>query len=130
VSTPPGGIPPTNDPKVLMRSRQYGVLLLLAVAGLIVSTGSWLFLEGVHELETAVLFGSAATLSVSTPAPLLVFKGLARSLSLTGFRDGSTFPTVFLGVAACLVSEALAAFVDVRIGDTPEPVAFPAAATP
>src|SRR6476469_490370 len=49
------GEPLSTDPKVLIRSRQYRVLLVLAaLVGLVVSTASWLFLEAVHEIEVEV----------------------------------------------------------------------------
>ncbi len=47
--------PPPADPSALIRSEQYRVLLVLAaIVGLVVSTASWVFLEGVHELQVAV----------------------------------------------------------------------------
>jgi H+/Cl- antiporter ClcA len=47
--------PLSSDPKALIRSRQYRVLLLLAaLVGLLVSAASWLFLEAVHEIEVEV----------------------------------------------------------------------------
>jgi H+/Cl- antiporter ClcA len=47
--------PLPSDPKALIRSRQYRVLLILAaVVGLLVSAASWLFLEAVHEIEIVV----------------------------------------------------------------------------
>ncbi len=48
------------------------------------------------------LFGQAATVSLSTLALLLLFKGLAWSISLGNFRGGPTFPALFLGVVAGL----------------------------
>jgi hypothetical protein len=43
--------PLSSDPKALIRSRQYRVLLILAaLVGLLVSAASWLFLEAVHEI--------------------------------------------------------------------------------
>ena len=47
---------------------------------------------------------SAATLSVSTLALLLLFKGLAWSISLGSFRGGPTFPALFLGVVGGLIA--------------------------
>jgi H+/Cl- antiporter ClcA len=48
-------LPSTTDPKELIRSRRYRMMLLLAaLVGLVVSTASWLFLEGVHEIEAWV----------------------------------------------------------------------------
>jgi len=52
----------------------------------------------------AALVNSAPTLSVSTLVLLLVFKGLAWSISLGNFRGGPTFPALFLGVAAGLLA--------------------------
>jgi hypothetical protein len=44
-----GDAPPV-DPAALIRSRQYGVLLVLAaLVGLLVSVASWCFLELVHD---------------------------------------------------------------------------------
>ena len=50
------------------------------------------------------LFSSAATVSLSTLALLLLFKGLAWSVSLGNFRGGPTFPAIFLGVTAGLLA--------------------------
>jgi chloride channel protein, CIC family len=52
----------------------------------------------------AALVSSAPTLSASTLVLLLVFKGLAWSISLGNFRGGPTFPALFLGVAAGLLA--------------------------
>lgn len=52
----------------------------------------------------AALLNSAPTLSVSTLVLLLLFKGLAWSISLGNFRGGPTFPALFLGVAAGLLA--------------------------
>ena len=52
----------------------------------------------------AALVNSAPTLSVSTLVLLLVFKGLAWSISLGNFRGGPTFPALLLGVAAGLLA--------------------------
>ena len=50
------------------------------------------------------LFKDAPTVSLWTLALLLVFKGLAWSISLGNFRGGPTFPAVFLGVVAGLLA--------------------------
>ena len=60
------------------------------------------------------LFGGAATISLSTLALLLVFKGLAWSISLGSFRGGPTFPAIFLGVVAGLMAGHLPGY-----GETP-----------
>jgi hypothetical protein len=69
------------------------------------------------EPETAVLFSgesafdelfaSAATVSMATLALLLLFKGLAWSISMGSFRGGPTFPALFLGVVAALMADHL-----------------------
>jgi H+/Cl- antiporter ClcA len=50
------------------------------------------------------LFDNAATLSLTTLALLLIFKGLAWSISLGNFRGGPTFPAIFLGVVGALLA--------------------------
>ena len=50
------------------------------------------------------LFASQATLALSSLALLLLFKGLAWSISLSCFRGGPTFPAIFLGVVAGLLA--------------------------
>src|SRR5262249_21323279 len=56
------------------------------------------------------LFSSAATISLWTLALLIVFKGLAWSISLGNFRGGPTFPAIFLGVVAGLLAGHLPGF--------------------
>ena len=60
------------------------------------------------------LFGAAATISLSTLALLLVFKGLAWSISLGSFRGGPTFPAIFLGVVAGLLAAHLPGFAETQ----------------
>jgi chloride channel protein, CIC family len=64
--------------------------------------------------ETAFdgLFSSAATISLGSLALLLVFKGLAWSISLSSFRGGPTFPAIFLGVVAGLLAGHLPGFTE------------------
>jgi H+/Cl- antiporter ClcA len=50
------------------------------------------------------LFASASTTSISALVLLIVFKGLAWSISLSSFRGGPTFPAIFLGVVAGLLA--------------------------
>ena len=52
----------------------------------------------------AALFDSAGTIALSTVALLILFKGLAWSISLGSFRGGPTFPAIFLGVVAGLMA--------------------------
>ena len=56
------------------------------------------------------LVAQAATLSQSTLALLILFKGLAWGVSLGSFRGGPTFPALFLGVAGGLLAADLPGF--------------------
>jgi len=88
--------------------------LLTVVAGLAVGALAIAFEQATDVSSSAVLFSgqdafnalfdSAATISLSTLTLLLVFKGLAWSVSLGSFRGGPTFPALFLGVAAGLLA--------------------------
>ena len=69
------------------------------------------------------LFDPAATISLSTLALLLVFKGLAWSISLGSFRGGPTFPALFLGAVAGLLAAHLPGY-----GETQAVAALAAAA--
>ncbi len=60
------------------------------------------------------LFASATTVSVSTLALLLLFKGLAWSVSLGNFRGGPTFPAIFLGVSAGLLAAHLPGYAETQ----------------
>ena len=60
------------------------------------------------------LFGQAATVSLSTLALLLLFKGLAWAISLGNFRGGPTFPAVFLGVVAGLMAQHLTGYAETQ----------------
>jgi hypothetical protein len=60
------------------------------------------------------LFSSAATISLSTLALLILFKGLAWSISLGNFRGGPTFPAIFLGVAAGLMAQHLPQYAETQ----------------
>ena len=63
------------------------------------------------------------SLSLSTLTLLLVFKGLAWSISLGNFRGGPTFPALFLGTVAGLLAADLPGF-----SETPAVAALMAAA--
>src|SRR5215470_7980188 len=56
------------------------------------------------------LIKQGPTLALSTLAFLLLFKGLAWSISLGNFRGGPTFPALFLGAAAGLLAAHLPGF--------------------
>src|SRR5215510_8390979 len=85
-------------------------LLLTMVAALVVGGLAIAFNEATGQPITAVLFSgqnafgdlakSESTLSLSTLALLLVFKGLAWGVSLGNFRGGPAFPALFLGASA------------------------------
>ena len=91
----------------------------LAVGGLAIA-----FAEATDESPDAVLFsgqeafgslfGQAATISLSTLALLLLFKGLAWSISLGNFRGGPTFPAIFLGVVAGLMAAHLPGYAETQ----------------
>lgn len=91
------------------------VLFALAVGGLAIA-----FAQITDEPVNTVLFSGedafddlwtqAATISTSTLALLLLFKGLAWSISLAGFRGGPTFPALFLGAVGGLIVADLPGF--------------------
>jgi len=58
----------------------------------------------------STLFKTAPSLSLWTLALLLLFKGLAWSISLGNFRGGPTFPALFLGSVAGLLAAHLPGF--------------------
>jgi H+/Cl- antiporter ClcA len=88
--------------------------LLTIVAGLVVGGLAIAFAQATDQPPDAVLFsgqeafgslfGSSATIALSTLALLLVFKGVAWSISLGNFRGGPTFPAIFLGVVGGLIA--------------------------
>ena len=99
-------------------------VVLTTAAGLLVGGLAIAFAESTGEPTTAVLFSgesafgdlfdSAATISLSTLALLLVFKGLAWSISLGNFRGGPTFPAIFLGVVAGLMAAHLPGYAETQ----------------
>ena len=88
--------------------------VLTIVAALVVGGLAIAFNQATGEPVDAVLFSgqdefgqllsTAAPVSLSTLALLLVFKGLAWSVSLGNFRGGPTFPALFLGAAGGLLA--------------------------
>jgi len=87
----------------------------LIVAGLAIAfqqtTGKG-FMEVLFSGQSALpgLVSHAPAWSLSALALLIVFKGLAYSLSLGSFRGGPTFPAIFLGAAAGLMAAQLPGF--------------------
>jgi H+/Cl- antiporter ClcA len=94
--------------------------LLLPLAGLLVAGLAIAFHQTTGKGVDEVLFSGqdalpglvahAGTWSLSALALLIVFKGLAYSLSLGSFRGGPTFPALFLGAAAGLMMAQLPGF--------------------
>ena len=96
------------------------LLVLLPLAGLAVGGLAIAFSEitgrGVNEVlfsgQDALpgLASGAGTWSLAALAWLIVFKGLAYSISLGGFRGGPTFPAIFLGAAGGIMASRLPGF--------------------
>jgi H+/Cl- antiporter ClcA len=89
----------------------------LPVIGLVVAGMAYAFGQITDESPMSVLLSGqdalpglvagAGTLSLSTLAWLIGFKGVAYGLSLGSFRGGPTFPALFLGAAAGLMASHL-----------------------
>ncbi len=85
----------------------------MVAAGLAIGGIAIVFSEATGEPANLVLFSGqeafgplvdqASTLSRSTLALLILFKGLAWAISMGSFRGGPTFPALLLGVAAGLM---------------------------
>jgi H+/Cl- antiporter ClcA len=88
--------------------------VLTIAAGVVVGGLAIAFNQATDQPANAVLFSgqeafegllsAAPALSLSALALLLVFKGLAWSISLGNFRGGPTFPALFLGVVGGLLA--------------------------
>jgi hypothetical protein len=100
-----------------IESREF---VLLPLAGLAVA-GSAIAFEAItdHSVNDVLFSGEAAlpglvsgagTWSVAALLLVIVFKGLAWTISLASFRGGPVFPALFLGAAAGLVGSHLAGF--------------------
>jgi H+/Cl- antiporter ClcA len=98
--------------------------LFTIVAGLAVGGLAIAFSESTGKSPDAVLFsgqdsfgslfGSEASIAVSTLVLLFLFKGLAWSVSLGNFRGGPTFPAIFLGVVAGLIAAHLPGYAETQ----------------
>ena len=94
--------------------------LLIPAAALAVGALAIAFNQITHQPADAVLFSGqdafsslikqGPTLAMSTLAFLLLFKGLAWSISLGNFRGGPTFPALFIGAAGGLLAAHLPGF--------------------
>ena len=108
--------------------------LLLPAAALAVGGLAIAFSEITHQSADTVLFSGqdafssmlkqGPTLALSTLAFLLLFKGVAWSISLGSFRGGPTFPGLFIGAAGGLLAAHLPGF-----SETPAVAVLMAAAT-
>jgi len=96
------------------------LLLLLPVVGLVVA-GLAIAFHGITSRSTSeVLFSGQDALSglvsgaggwtIAALVWLIVFKGIAYSLSIGSFRGGPTFPAVFLGAAGGILASHLPGF--------------------
>jgi H+/Cl- antiporter ClcA len=93
---------------LFLRTRvEYRMLLLTPVAGLAVAGLAIAFAEGTGKGSAEVLFSGqtalgpliahSASYTVGALVLLLACKGLAYSVSMSGFRGGPTFPAMFTG---------------------------------
>jgi H+/Cl- antiporter ClcA len=101
----------------LLEAREF---LMLPLAGLAIGALAIGFSELAGKPFEEVLFSGEAALpglvegaetwSVAALAWLMLFKALAWSISLAGFRGGPIFPALFLGAAGGLMASHLAGF--------------------
>jgi H+/Cl- antiporter ClcA len=85
-------------------------MLVLPLAGVVVALLAIIYAEGTGKPSSEVLFSGqddigplithAASYSVGALLLLLVCKGLAYGVSLSGFRGGPIFPAMYIGAAA------------------------------
>ena len=95
-------------------------LIATPVAGLAVAGLAIIFFEWTGKGENNVLFSgqselgplvtSAAGWSVGALVLLVIFKGLAWSVSMASFRGGPAFPALFIGAAGGIVASHLPGF--------------------
>ena len=110
--------------------------MLLPAAGLIIAGLAIAFQQATGKPFQEVLFsgqsaipqllGKAGTWSIGVLALLILFKGIAYSLSLGSFRGGPTFPGLFLGAVAGLMAGQLPGYSSPR----PSPWAWPPRSRP
>ena len=92
-------------------------LLLVPVAGIVVAGCAIAFAQATGETENAVLFSGSRALTPVVQqsaafgagglAALVLFKGLAWSVSMGSFRGGPVFPAIFLGTSGGLLASYL-----------------------
>jgi H+/Cl- antiporter ClcA len=106
--------------RLTMRVVSRRPLVLTTAAALVVGGLAIAFNQATDQPVDAVLFSGqdafsslfkdGPNLALSTVALLLVFKGLAWSVSLGNFRGGPTFPALFLGAVGGLLAGHLPGF--------------------
>ncbi len=99
---------------------RHRLFVLLPVIALIIGGLAIVFTQTTGHSSSEVLFSGqdqlpglvsgAGSWSLAALAWLIVFKGLAYSLSLGAYRGGPTFPALFLGAAAGLMASHLPGF--------------------
>lgn len=92
-------------------------LLWVPVAGIVVAGCAIAFAQATGETENAVLFSGSRALTPVVQqsaafgagglAALVLFKGLAWSVSMGSFRGGPVFPAIFLGTSGGLLASYL-----------------------
>jgi H+/Cl- antiporter ClcA len=102
------------------RSVRRRPMILVPAAGIVVAGFAIAFSQITDQTSYAVLFSGsralsplidqASTLSVATIAWLVLFKGLAWSVSMGSFRGGPVFPAIFMGTAGGLLASHLPGF--------------------
>jgi len=85
------------------------IMLLTPVAGLVIAVLAIVYAEATDKSTADVLFSGETALpglidqsagyTVGTLMLLMLFKGLAYSVSLSSFRGGPTFPAMYIGAA-------------------------------
>jgi H+/Cl- antiporter ClcA len=107
--------------KLLVRTQPY---LLIPAAGLVVAGLAIAYAQSTDQPANSVLFSgqdalpslisSGRTLAVSTLALLFLCKGIAWGVSLGSARGGPTFPALFLGATAGLLTSHLPGFAETQ----------------
>jgi H+/Cl- antiporter ClcA len=109
-----------NLARALLRFVENREFVMVPLAGLAVAGLAIAFAEITDHSVNDVLFSGetdlpqlvagASTWSVGALAALLLFKGVAWTVSLSAFRGGPVFPSLYLGAAAGLAASHLAGF--------------------
>jgi len=73
------------------------IIALLAISFSLITNQSHAYILFSGQNQLSVLLTNAGSLSIGALILIIIFKGIAYSLSLIGFRGGPTFPAMFLG---------------------------------